>query len=344
MKLSRLLLLFLFVPLVAFSNSAMPGFWSGGAAGEFYPLYKEDSIHLGKIQMQSEEILVHLYPGFAVVKGTYHMLNTTNEPVTLHTGYPVNGHLSNREVYSVQLSDIYGLKVLVNDSVVAGNKQQSNSDEISDDIFRSSSNWYVWQMTYAPKAITTITVYFMVNTQNAVLRKGYDRKEGNAFTYVLESGRAWKDSIGDGTISVFLKGEVGVRDIFGIIPQGRVLGNDTFLYYQFKNLEPSDTDNLIIWYKQIGAAINFDSVAHDSVKWYAAMDLPVLRPATSQLIVVKAFDFKVSQLGSTVIGLVMLAVVALPILLGLLIVGLIVWYVVKRRKKKRQQAESGANG
>ncbi len=343
MNLIRLLFL-LFFPLLVFSNSAMPGFWSGGTGGEFYPLYKQDSIHLGKIQMQSEEILVHLYPGFAVVKGTYHMLNPSHEPVTLHTGYPINGHLSNREVYSVALSDIYGLKVLVNDSAVPNQKVQGDNAIISTDVFNYSSNWYVWQMTYAPQAITTITVYFMVNTQDAVLRKGYDRKEGNAFTYILESGRAWKDSIEQGTISVFLKGGLTLHDIYGVIPNSKLLGNDTFLYYQFTGLEPTDTDNVIIWHKQLGEAFNFDSLALDASTWYAGMDAPVVRPPLSQLKPVTAFDFQVPKLGSTMIGIAFLAVIVAPFLLGGVVLALAVWLIYRNRKQKNLAQKADKKG
>ncbi len=318
------------------ANSAMPGFWNNGNGSEFYPLYRSDSPYVGKIQMQHEEILIHLYPGFGVVKGTYYMLNTTDEPITLHTAYPINGHVSNPKVYAVHVSDIYGLKVLVNDSVVPVQMAEGDNAIVSGDIFSSSRNWYVWQATYAPEAITTITVYFLVNTQDAKLSHGYDKKHGNAFTYILESGRAWKDSIDRGEIKVFLKGGLRSDDLFGVLPGGCFTGNDTFLYYSFTKLEPTDSDNVVLWFKQVKQNVNFEAVRTDSAHYFAEMDNPDAMPAGLKPIEVS--DFETGSSGSIMIGLVMAAVVFGPfILLAIVIIG-VAWWMIKRHKRKKQAA------
>ncbi len=323
--------------LQAEANSAMPGFWNNGNGSEFYPLYGSDSPYIGKVQMQHEEILIHLYPGFGVVKGTYHMLNSTDKPITIHTGYPINGHVDNAEVYAVHLSDVYGLKVLVNDSVVEVHKAQGDNSLISTDVFGYSYNWYVWQMTYAPKTIATITVYFLVNTQDAILSHGYDRKYGNAFTYILQSGRAWKDSIDKGEIKVLLKGGLKTSDLYGALPKGQFVGNDTFLYRTFEKLEPGDSDDVVLWFKRLDTHLSFDSVHADSATYYAQMDAPYIQP--TGLREIKAADFKTGSSGSTMVGLAFLAVIVGPfVLLGIVIV-VVVWWLVKRRKRKKQTGQ-----
>ncbi len=320
--------------LHAQANSAMPGFWNNGNGSEFYPLYVSDTPYIGKVQMQQEEILIHLYPGFGVVKGTYYMLNTTDEPITLHTAYPINGHVSNPQVYAVHVSDIYGLRVLVNDTAVPVQMAEGDNAIVSGDIFSSSRNWYVWQTTYAPKAITTITVYFLVNTQDAVLSHGYDKKHGNAFTYILESGRAWKDSIDKGEIKVFLKGGLKSTDLFGVMPQARFSGNDTFLYYNFTKLEPTDSDNVVLWFKQIKQEVNFEAVRADSALYFAEMEMPYATPA--HLGPVAAKDFDTGSSSSLIIGLALAAVVFGPFILLALVIIVVAWWLFKRYKRKKQ--------
>ncbi|MFN8286089.1 MAG: hypothetical protein U0V74_05010 [Chitinophagales bacterium] len=334
-------LAFLFVTLSILNlqaNSAMPGFWNNGNGSEFYPLYLADTPYIGKIQMQSEEILIHLYPGFGVVKGTYHMLNPTDKPISIHTGYPINGHVSNPEVFAVHLSDVYGLRVLVNDSAVAIEKAKGDNATISTDVFGYSYNWYVWQMTYAPKSVTTITVYFLVNTQDAQLAHGYDRKHGNAFTYILESGRAWKDSIDEGEIKVFLKGGLKTSDLFGVLPKGQFSGNDTFLYHTFTKLEPTDSDNVVLWFKQLAPAINFDSIRADSAYYFKAMDVAYLQP--TGLTQIKAADFETGSTGSFMVGLALFTVIFGPFILLAIILIALVWWWLRRRKRKRLEAQN----
>lgn len=319
--------------LSAIANSAMPGLWSNGNGSEFYPLYYADSPYVGKIKMQQEEILVHLYPGFAVVKGVYLMYNSAGSAINLHTGYPVNGHVSSPEIYKVELSDVYGLRVLVNDTAVPTHKAQGDNAQISTELFGSSNNWHVWQMTYAPQAITKITVYFLVNTQDADLLHGYDRKKGNAFTYILESGRAWKDSIGKGEVNIYLKKGLKLSDIYGVLPKGKVMGNDSFLQYSFTNLEPYDSNNVVIWYKKLADKIDFDAVLADSDKYYSLMDLPYCNP--KGLNDIKAADFEVGSSASIMIGLAMMAVIFGPWILLAIVIGLAIWWYVRRRKRRQ---------
>lgn len=79
-----------FILLMLCSNAAQPGVWNAGGGG-FNLLFPEDSSAFRKIQMQREAIAIQLYPGFGVVKGTYHMRNSTADTIKIKVGYPVQG-------------------------------------------------------------------------------------------------------------------------------------------------------------------------------------------------------------------------------------------------------------
>ena len=72
------------------ANATQPGIWSAGGT-TFTMLYPEDSATFKKVQMQSEQIFIQLYKGFAVVKGVYFFKNHSNEKLNFKMGYPVNG-------------------------------------------------------------------------------------------------------------------------------------------------------------------------------------------------------------------------------------------------------------
>ena len=65
-----------------FANAAAPGFYNNGGSSDFIPFFASDSSYLDKIQMQSEQITVLLYPNFAVVRGEYNMLNLSNKEIS----------------------------------------------------------------------------------------------------------------------------------------------------------------------------------------------------------------------------------------------------------------------
>lgn len=340
MFLKKTIFVFLFLVSSAklFSNVAMPGFWGNGSGVDFFPLFAEDSIYLGKIQMKSERIVVFLFPGYAVVKGTYKMYNSTNEEIQLTTGYPVNGNYSQRVVEYVHLNDLYELEVRVNGE--SKNTEKYSVERELNSAFKEyeSSEWYIWKTTFAPLTTTEITVNFIVNTNDAVLRKGYDTKKGNAFTYVLETGKAWKDKIEGGTIEVYLQNGLKTSDIIGAIPENTFLMNDTLLYYHFENLEPSPENNIVIWYEKKTAIDSFSSITQMAQKYYAQIDAIPAADSLSATLHQKlaANNFSVSQLGSKAVGLLFILAIAAPFIIGGLILVLIIYFAVRYFKRKRK--------
>jgi hypothetical protein len=283
MKKIAIVCLMWMVSVAAFANSAMPGLWQAGANGKFIPLFASDSIYFGKIQMQHEQILVNLYPGFAVVKGEYYMYNNTNEAINMHVAYPKQARFSDTMVQNVIPSYIDALKVLVNDSPTDLMRKKDAAFDtmmykpdrqmVAITTEQDYENWFVWEMTFAPKAFTKITVYFLTDNSHAKLSRGYSRDKGSAFTYVLESGRAWGGSIDSGKICIQLKEGLTTKDVKAILPYNTLKGDDTHLLYQFVNKEPTEKDNLLIWYKESAQDSSFENkIVPDAAKYFAEID------------------------------------------------------------------------
>ena len=270
MKKLFLLLFFCSYSLTCTSNAAQPGLWNTGNGSQFYPLFAEDSIHFGKIKMKKELVLINLYKGYAVVKGEYWMHNTTNQDISMTVGYPVNGDLPNDIVDNIMFDRLYELKVLVNDehinfsSTLDSNYQKSKTP-LQQSAFRNN-DWYYWKTTFKAGSITKITVYFITDNSRAKLRKGYSSEKGNAFSYILETGKAWAGNIDSGKVLIQLNDGLTLKNIRGVLPDKTLKGNHTQLSFSFINLEPTPANNILIWY---------DGISYDFWMAYLNWDLTV---------------------------------------------------------------------
>ncbi len=330
------------VACLLLSNAAMPGFFNVGGSGVFVPLYKEDSTHLEKIQMQEEQISILLYKGFAVVKGEYYMRNLTQNTVSLKTGYPVNGLFENEQVYAVYFRDLYQLKVLENKQPLTTSRP--STDSLSDKTLqlshlRDSDNWYVWQGNYAADTLTKITVYFMVNTNEARLREGYSGDNHNGFTYILESGRAWAKNIEKGQIRIQLGNDLELADLKGIAPIGNWKADPATkqILWKFSNKEPQSTDNVLIRYTEASEDFDFGQKEKQSEKYYQLLD-----DLSKQKITPDAFkpfeakDFEVHDWKSAGLMYVFMFLAVFGMPLAIIILGLLtLWYFVFKKKKTK---------
>ena len=196
----------LVIPNTLWGNVAQPGIWNAG--GTVYTmLYPDDVSTFKKIQMQQERIFIQLYPGFAVVKGTYVFKNTTNEYLQFKMGYPINGIYSGGEnnLNQIVLDSLSQFKIKAKNKWLTLEKERHleiNTNAQNIDAF--SDNWKVWCMQFAPNEIQKVEVYFIVNTNEARIRKGYDVEKKNAFIYLLESGSVWKNNIEKGEFYIQL--------------------------------------------------------------------------------------------------------------------------------------------
>jgi hypothetical protein len=195
----------------------------------------------------------------------------------------------------------------------------------------NNEQWYYWKNTFAPNTVTKITVYFLTDNSKAGLRKGYNSDDGNAFTYVLESGRAWGGDINAGEVLIKLNGGLTLKNIHGILPANVLKGDDTHLQFTFTNLEPALSNNVLLWYeKKEKKTFDFTKIATDAGRYFKELDaFPVNEFNQPQFKIINKNDFKVTDTASWVFWGILIAVV----LLGIAAVAGIIFLVVKLVKR-----------
>jgi hypothetical protein len=342
MRYSILFFCYFLLPIFILGNAAMPGVWQTGFGGRFLPLIAADSSNYGKIQMQSEQVLIDLYNGFSVVKGTYYMYNAQDTAVEMFTGYPQHGDYSQDMVRNIIIGDApYNLKVLINgvevasaaynDSAISANSLSTTTVPVIH-ASRNYQTWFLWKMKFAPKKITIITVYFLTNNSKAKLSHGYSRSAGHAFGYVLESGKAWAGNIDTGNIFIRLMDGITLKSIAGILPDSTIKQANGKLVYSFINKEPSPSDNLLIWYNKEMDSIAFHQnvLLQTNIYFKAINDFPVNDFANSktwETISLTDFEPKDSGMGTFFIGL---------LIGGVLVIAAVIWLLIKLINKLRQ--------
>ncbi|EAY30360.1 hypothetical protein M23134_08189 [Microscilla marina ATCC 23134] len=319
------------------ANAAMPGFWDVGAGINFIPFFAKDSVHLDKIQMQSELVTIMLYPGFAVVKGEYQMYNHSDAAINLTTGYPINSGFMNKAAYSVQMSDLYGLQVKIDGKNATVKRASSaNVEAYHHKTLDHTDNWYIWEAAYAPQKVTQLTVYFIVNTNTAQLRKGYNADYHNGFSYLLESGRAWAKNIGKGRIYVHLMDTLKVQSVQGVYPfkTFKTDGNQQMVY-DFADLEPTENSNVVIRYSKKLDNFDFNKVLQTAQGYFKKIDaLKGDMLNTAEWKTVQATDFNIySKNGGILVIFPLIMAYLIPILIVAFAV--IMWYKYKRKKARQ---------
>lgn len=326
-----------------FANAAQPGIWNAG--GTVYTmLYPEDANTFKKIQMQQERIFIQLYKGFAVVKGTYVFKNTTNEHLQFKMGYPINGIYSGGEndLNQIILDSLSQFKIKANNKWLSLEKE--NHPEINtntQNINAFSDNWKVWQMQFAPNEIQKVEVYFIVNTNEARIRKGYNIEKRNAFIYLLESGSVWKNNIEKGEFYIQLMDGLTPENVQGISNGFGFKFNTQYQIFagQKTNFSPTPKDNLIINYSQFNENFSFEKVIKQTNELFAKIDqmsqLSFESLTYSTIKLGNPYEVE-STIEGTLPGLLTLFVIFAPFIIGFLGVGIAVWVIIKwiRLKKK----------
>lgn len=329
----------IFIQTNLFANIAMPGYWNTGTGRTFFPFFKEDSIHFGKVQMKAELITVQLYRGFAVVKGVYKMFNHSNDNLFLRVGFPVNGTLDHPIVQNVMFDELNNLKVLIDGKEVDA---RTLSDYVNyryekygkvfpfpeiknpvQSLYADNNNWYVWEANFKANDVTEIIVYYVLNTNDASQLKGYDKDHSNCFAYILESGEAWGKNIEKGKIVVQLMDDLSEDDVDGVYPNYAFkLYEGAYLIYEFENLDPRSDNNVVVRYSERDAKFNFEKITTEGDKYFSKID----EMNIGQKFVLKEIDepkddFDVGASFFSPITIIISAVVVL----GVLIYGLIAW-------------------
>jgi hypothetical protein len=340
---NKILFTFLIIALSGkvFANAAQPGIWYAGGMGNFSLLFPDDSISYKKIQMVNEKVSIILYKGYTVVKGEYKMFNDTQDTIKIRTGYPLNTSFKSETDgnYRADISfdSLYGLKVLVNSVPVNLISETSESSS----GYLQNSNWYVWNNTFAPGDTTVITVYFIVNTNDNIIRKGYTKDENNGFIYVLETGSTWKQPIVKGEIRILLEEGMNTEDIKGLKPDS-LFGTDeknNILQYKFSNISPTNLDNVIITYTEKVTDLDFPAVLNKKDELYKRSDEFSVKEINSSGLSLKRYNSPFEVESTDMISLLLiLSIVGIPVLILIVITILLIIFLIwlYRRYKKRK--------
>ncbi|SFS64785.1 hypothetical protein [Lutibacter maritimus] len=310
------------------SNTAQPGIWNAGGSGSFQLLYPEDSIAYKKIQMQSESIHIQLYKGFAVVKGVYNFLNTTNDSLTIKVGYPINTVFPSKNYQShlnqVVFDDLYKIKGSIHQQEIPLLKLPSNN-----------SNWYVWEITFPPKQLLNFTVHFIVNTNNAQILQGYNKENKNGFIYLIETGSIWKSPIETGNFYAQLKDDINLADIKGIAPSQLYFNpSNNTLHLKLANYGVQPDDNFILIYNKKIDDFNFEEIIAKSNYLFQEIDVfSNNKPSVGYTKISLKNPYEVKGAGNFIItGIYYFIFFGIPILVGIILI-LIIYKLLKRRRK-----------
>ncbi len=323
-------------PFPASGNAAQPGMWNTGTGHEFIPLIAEDSMVVGKIRMVKEEISILLFPGFAVVRGEYEMQNLTDSGIFMTVGYPVNGEISQDEIQYLMFDDLYAIRIYVNDSMISAGMQT-----LDDTLLQNSRNhiwgtseWYTWKMNFRSGQNSRIRVYFIVNTNNSLIRDGYFKTNSNGFSYILESGKAWAGTIGSGEIRISLRGGLKANDIQGILPAGSFSWDKgSRMTRTFTDLEPEMQSNVVIRYAKRMDDFDFDAILKKQNEYFASADSLFLIPwKPEEFEVFTAADFRVPGIVETVGDWAKNLV--LNVTIGAIVLALIIYLALRYRNRR----------
>lgn len=330
MSLSCLIALFLlsiFNDLHA-QKSTSQDLWNTGAAAQIIPM-DELPVTPQEISLSREKVWVDLFPGFAVVKSVFTFSNQTDQTLSIKIGYPVRGQFPTAIPALAHFDDARGLKISVNGQPVSTRAEQgrSNGNDPSPFTFR------VWDQTFPPDSLTTITVESILPTQFSRLVGGERFSTGNAFGISLTGAEAWDGPIEQLQVLIRLNGGLMLADIRGLIPDSSYIGNLGHLQVDKTNLEPDSTDNLVIWYNGAPADYPFEKKV-----------TPMLEPLRSSMdtFPVTAFndpafqplqrrDFDVAAGGITLASVLYFIMFFTP---WVILIGFVVFIMRGKRKRK----------
>lgn len=341
-RITAFLLMTIILSQKVFANAAQPGIWNAG--GTVYTmLYPEDATTFKKVRMQQEQIYIQLYKGFAVVKGTYIFKNTSNEVLKFKMGYPVNGIYSGGEndLNQIILDSLSQFKIKANNRwLPLFNENLSEYNEDYDNINAFSDNWKVWEMQFTPNEIQKIAVYFIVNTNEAIVRKGYNIEKRNAFIYLLESGSVWKDNIEKGNFYIQLMEGLTPKEVQGISDGFGFKFNTLHQIFSGEkhNFSPTPKDNLIVNYSKYNENFSFEKKVVQANEWFTKIDQMSQLPFETLIFsdITLGNPYKVENtLEGALPRLLTLFVIFAPFIIGLILVSILIWAIVKWIRLKK---------
>ncbi len=264
---------FMLASVKGFSGGGQSGIFDAGGTGNFLLINPGDSSAFRMIQILDERLAVQLYRGFAVIRGEYMMYNTADSVLTIKLGFPVNSMLrppgQGPTGTDIFFDPLYAIKSYTN-----GKENTLMIQEGSRRLSLDASNWYLWESTFAPHDTTTLLVYFIVNTNNTVVKDGLTIDKNNGFIYLMETGAPWKPPIVKGEMKVALMDELKIADLKGVSPSSvfRINEGNNTLLFRFDDFAPVIEDNIIIVYSPNIEKFDFSYISQKRQLLFGSID------------------------------------------------------------------------
>lgn len=230
-------------PEISFSDDS----YMGGVGGTLKPQNSED------IVMQEEVVNITLSRKGAKVECVY-VFHNTSSAQTVVMGFP--GILGEEE------SPVKKFKAYVNGKPVKVEKKEI-SEEGDNQTYRI---WYTHKVSFKAGETKVVKNTFLSPYSGVPVGTLPGTNESfviNYFEYILETGNTWKGKIGKVKINVKVTGDLTLNDLiapaddwegrykkgdYAISPPGFKILEPDKIYWEFRNLEPTKKNNILICY------------------------------------------------------------------------------------------------
>lgn len=305
-----------------------PDLWNTGAVGQVIPMDEMQVVEQG-ISLLSTRVWVDLFPGFGVVKSVFRFLNQTDMPIRLKVGYPIRGNFQTGIPALAHFDDARGLKISIDGQAIITRSEGGRSNGHDPNPF----TYEVWDQTFLPDTVTTITVESVVPTQFSRLASGEKFATSNAFGMSLQGAEAWNGPIGQLQVLIRLNGGLMLANIRGLVPDSAFHGNLGHLQLDRTDIEPRPEDNMIVWYSGAPADYPFEKKVTPVLEpLRVSMDtFPVTSFYDPAFQLIRRSDFDLAAGGLTLAGVLYFIMFFAP---WVILIGFVVFMLRGKRKRK----------
>jgi hypothetical protein len=224
MRSLRFLVFLLFMSTPALSQKIDDGMWNAGRA------FSIEMLNAGDLRLQNQLMMVQIYPGFAVVKGHYDILNSGADSIMATFKWPDTATTPHRFFQRLNNLPSAGMTVLAGSDTLA---------------LRPAADGMHFERKIPP-GVTRMVTYQLTPTNQAKLSAEESVKEANGFVISFVPGQLQ----GNPRVFVKLMTTLTQTNLIGVYPQSA-----TGTIQQMKWQPDSAQQTMVIWYE--GAAPDY---------------------------------------------------------------------------------------
>lgn len=215
------------------------GGWSSGVrSGAILPFDMED---ISSVAMETEDLDIDLWTSGAEIRVAYRLRNTTDKPVRVRFGFPIESTYRNAVTkYSVSArGEQLSFEEMTQPQSVEEKQQQETLD--GEPLPETIQGWMVSELQFAPKEELILRIRCRVPY---LVEHSGDIEQNRKMIYRLSPAAVWHGPIGRGRVTVRAR-SVDAGDVM-MSPAHRFVRQDHAWEWTFENLEPSTADDIEI--------------------------------------------------------------------------------------------------